>query len=177
MNSTPPWCTYQHVHGHKSFLLLLVVLCFSHLALKCLFPRSVRSALLLCPRENHHKNHLISHIRCSPCSTLFTFEVTRTHDAAWPLCVSWPYLEALDAGRKTDGGRAGASERVRQKKRFKSVSKQEEKRKWAASPLLEKMHFICSKTDAIRAHKALLSPPLCPSVLHVWCLCLGLSCH
>lgn len=113
--------------------------------------------------KNQHKNHLILRIRSSPCSTLFTFEVISAYDAAWPLCVFWPSFQALEAGRKTDGGCTGPLSKFNRKESLKSISKHEDRGKWATSPLLRKMHFICSSTDTISDHKLL--GPLCSAHL------------
>lgn len=128
MNFAPTWCRHQHLHQHNSLECSFKMTC-AVLLLSCfeifLFPHSIHQFYCVLVK-NQHKNHLISHIICSPCGALFTFEVIHAYDAAWPLCVFWPYLEALEAGRKTDGACTGPLSKF-SRKRFKSISKHKKK--------------------------------------------------
>lgn len=86
----------------------------------------------------------------------------------WPPLCFLAERKAPGAGWKTDVVCRALLNKLTRKKKQKNAGKG----KWVRIFVLRKMHLIFSKADKIRVPKPLLSPQWCPSVLHVWCLCL-----
>lgn len=135
MTSAPTW----RRHRTCTVVIINYVYCISPIWLWSICASTLHSSFLLW-------NHLISHIRCSLCSTLFTFKVIHADDAARPRCVFWPYIRLTRSRGEDRWGLYRDSKQVQQKKRFKSVSKHK-KNKVSYKPPLEEdaLHLLYNR--------------------------------